>query len=165
VNIEFHSEMALYNLTARQKFPAAIESLWDFISSPANLKIITPDYMGFEVISKSLPEKIYRGMIINYKVSPLLGIKLNWVTEITELKEYEYFVDEQTRGPYRLWHHKHILEKIEGGVLMTDIINYRPPFSFIGNISNSLIVRKKLNGIFNYRRKKLEEIFGRYPDK
>ncbi|MBT8229532.1 MAG: SRPBCC family protein, partial [Bacteroidia bacterium] len=92
--------MAFYQLNEKQFVPATIDEVWDFISSPANLKEITPDYMGFDITSKDLPEKMYPGMIISYKVSPLLGIKMTWVTEITQVRDKEFFIDEQRVGPY-----------------------------------------------------------------
>ena len=133
-----------------------------FISSPANLKNITPEYMGFDIVSENLPEKMYPGMMIAYKVSPLLGIKMNWVTEITHVKEPEYFVDEQRVGPYRIWHHQHHIQKIDEGVLMTDIVDYLPPFGLIGRMVNALVIEKQLAGIFNFRTQKLVEVFGRF---
>lgn len=154
--------MAVYQLHAEQKIPAGIDEVWDFISSPANLKKITPDHMGFDITSGELPEKMYPGMIITYKVSPLLGIKMTWVTEITQVREKEYFVDEQRVGPYSMWHHEHKIEKIEGGVLMKDVITYRPPLGFLGAIANRLLIRKQLDGIFNYRRRALKSIFGNF---
>ncbi len=134
--------------------------MWNFISSPANLKKITPDYMGFDITSGDLPEKMYPGMIICYKVSPLLGIKMNWLTEITQVDEKRFFIDEQRVGPYKIWHHQHHIEPIEGGVLMTDIVTYQPPMGFLGSISNTLVIKNKLNEIFDYRRNVLNEIFG-----
>jgi len=157
--------MPLYTLTTKQKIPASQEEVWDFISSPGNLKNITPGYMGFEVTSKDLPEKMYPGMIITYKVSPFLRIKMTWVTEISQVKELEYFVDEQRIGPYKLWHHLHQITSIEGGVLMRDIINYSPPFGFMGALANSLFIHKQLKEIFDFRKRKVEEIFGVYGDK
>lgn len=154
--------MALFTIETEQKIPASIEEVWDFISSPANLRRITPDYMGFEILTKNLPDTMYPGMIIAYKVSPLLGIKMTWVTEITQVKEYEYFIDEQLVGPYSLWHHQHRIFPIEGGVLMNDIINYRPPLGILGRMANGLIIRRQLQEIFDYRRKKLIEIFGEF---
>lgn len=154
--------MALFTLETEQKIPASIEKVWDFISSPANLKHITPDYMGFDILTNNLPQRMYPGLIIAYKVSPLLGIKMTWVTEITQVKEYEYFVDEQLVGPYSLWHHQHHISPIAGGVLMSDIINYRPPFGVLGSIANGIVIRRQLNEIFDYRRKKLIEIFGEF---
>ena len=152
--------MPLYTLVTIQEIPVSKEEIWDFISSPGNLKKITPGYMGFEVTTKDLPEKIYPGMIICYKVSPLWGIKMTWVTEISQVKEQEYFVDEQRIGPYKLWHHQHHIAAIEGGVIMKDIVNYSPPFGFLGGIANALVIRKQLNEIFDFRRRRLEEIFG-----
>ena len=107
-------------------------------------------------------QKMYPGMIITYKVSPLLGIKLNWMTEITHVKEGDYFVDEQRFGPYALWHHQHHFQEIPGGVLMTDIINYAIPMGIFGRMANSILVAKEIQGIFDYREKKVEELFGKY---
>jgi ligand-binding SRPBCC domain-containing protein len=100
--------MAFYQFKREQFIQADLATVWDFISSPANLKKITPPYMGFDITSGDLPEKMYQGMIISYKVSPFWGIKTDWVTEITHIKELEYFVDEQRMGPYALWHHQHM---------------------------------------------------------
>jgi ligand-binding SRPBCC domain-containing protein len=154
--------MAFYQLITTQKLPVSINEIWDFISSPMNLKEITPEQMGFVVTSNNGQEKMYPGMIITYKVSPLLGIQLTWVTEITQVRDLEYFVDEQRVGPYAMWHHQHKIEPIEGGVLMTDIVSYRPPFGFIGAIANGIIIRKKLREIFAYRTIALEKRFGKY---
>lgn len=152
--------MAIYQFYAEQKIPADIDSVWDFISSPENLSRITPEYMGFDITTKYLSEKMYPGMVITYKVSPLLGIKMTWVTEITHVREKEYFVDEQRYGPYTMWHHEHKVFPIEGGTLMTDLITYQTPFGFLGRIANALSIRKKVNEIFDYRKKALVDIFG-----
>lgn len=154
--------MAFYQLIKKQKLPVTINVIWDFISAPDNLKEITPEYMGFIITSNSATEKMYPGMIITYKVSPLLGIKLNWMTEITHMKDCEYFVDEQRIGPYKMWHHQHKIEPIEGGVLMTDIVTYQPPLGILGAIANSLFIKKQLQAIFNYRTLALEKRFGKF---
>lgn len=154
--------MAFYQIKTTQKIPATLEEVWDFISSPGNLKHITPEHMGFEVTSREIPEKMYPGMIISYKVSPFAGIRMTWVTEITHVKEKEYFVDEQRIGPYKMWHHEHKIEAIESGVLMTDIVSYQPPFGFVGAIANSLVIKRQLENIFDFRFKALEKIFGKW---
>ena len=154
--------MAFYQFNKQQKIKCSIDEIWDFISSPGNLKEITPDYMGFDIMTKNLPEKMYPGMIISYKVSPLLGIKTTWVTEITQVVEKKYFVDEQRVGPYSIWHHQHIIEPIENGILMTDIVSYAPPLGFLGAIANSLFIKNKLNEIFDYRTKAVEKRYGIY---
>jgi ligand-binding SRPBCC domain-containing protein len=154
--------MAFYQLIKTQKLPAKIDEIWDFISSPINLKEITPKHMGFIVTSNTGAEKMYPGMIITYKVSPLLGIKLNWVTEITHVKDKEYFVDEQRIGPYSMWHHQHKIEPIEGGVLMTDVVTYEPPLGILGAIANSLLIKNQLQEIFDYRTIALEKRFGKF---
>ena len=151
--------MGFYQLHRTQKLPAKIDEVWDFISRPDNLKKITPPYMGFDITSKYAGEKMYPGIIIAYRVSPVFGIKMNWVTEITHIKEKEYFVDEQQIGPYSIWHHEHRIQPIESGVLMTDIVSYKPPFGFLGSIANSVLIKKKLNDIFDFREKVLNDIF------
>jgi ligand-binding SRPBCC domain-containing protein len=152
--------MGFYQLKQTQKIKGTIDEVWDFIASPANLKKITPDYMGFDITSEDLPEKMYPGMIICYKVSPLLGIKMNWLTEITQVDEKIFFIDEQRIGPYKIWHHQHRIEPIEDGVLMTDIVTYQPPMGVLGSLANTLVIKNKLNEIFDYRKNVLNEIFG-----
>lgn len=154
--------MAFYQFTSEQKIPASIDQVWDFIATPMNLRDITPEYMGFEVTSQQRSDKMYPGMIISYKVSPLLGIKMTWVTEITQVKDRSYFVDEQRIGPYAMWHHEHQIEAIEGGVLMSDIVSYQPPLGFLGAIANTLMIRNKLKEIFEFRTKAVEKKFGKF---
>ena len=156
--------MAFYQLIKIQKLPSTISEIWEFISSPANLKEITPEHMGFIVTSNTGNQKMYPGMIITYKVSPFLGIKLNWMTEITHVKDNQYFVDEQRIGPYSMWHHQHKIEPIEGGILMTDIITYQPPLGVLGAITNSLFIKKQLHEIFAYRKNALEKRFGKFKE-
>lgn len=156
--------MAFYQFKKEQKVNTSMEDIWDFISSPKNLKEITPDYMGFNITSKDLPEKMYEGMIISYLVSPVLGIKTNWVTEITHVRDLQYFVDEQRVGPYSIWHHQHFIEPITNGVIMRDIVSYEPPFGFLGAIANTLIIKGKLNEIFDYRTRAIEKKFGVFKE-
>lgn len=153
--------MSLHTLTKTQSLPTNIDTAWEFISSPLNLKKITPKHMGFEITSDYRNEKMYPGMIISYKVSPILNISMNWVTEITHVEDKKYFVDEQRFGPYSFWHHKHFISSIEGGVLMTDIIHYKVPMGFIGDLMNSILVKKQLEDIFDYRFKALVQLFGK----
>lgn len=138
-----------------------IDQAWDFLSNPKNLNTITPDYMGFNILSGA-DKPMYAGQIIQYIVTPVLGIKTKWVTEITYSLDKKYFVDEQRFGPYALWHHKHFINKIDGGVEMEDIIDYKVPFGILGQLVHPFIVKQKLEEIFNYRTKKLEALFGKY---
>lgn len=154
--------MGLYQFQREQKIPASLPALWDFMTSPLNLQKITPDNMPFKVTSKNLPEKIHEGLIITYKVSPVLGIPLNWVTEITHVKPMQYFVDEQRKGPYKIWHHEHWFEEIPGGVLMKDLVSYAPPMGLLGNLANAVFIQKKLIGIFEFRKSSLEKEFGKF---
>ena len=154
--------MATYQFKRIQKVNATIDELWDFISSPENLKEITPDYMGFDITTNHLSKKMYPGMIIGYKVSPLFKIRTNWLTEITQVKEKDFFVDEQRHGPYKMWHHQHHLIPIENGVLMHDIVTYIPPMGVFGLFANKFFIRKKLKEIFDFRESKIDLIFGPY---
>ena len=152
--------MKLYQLRTKQELPISLEKAWKFFSDPKNLKDITPNEMNFNIISGA-DKSIYAGQIIQYKVSPVLGINLKWVTEITHVKENEYFVDEQRFGPYSLWHHKHFFKKINGGILMEDIVDYKIPYGLIGQFAHVIFVKKKLEKIFKYRHTKLEKLFGK----
>ena len=153
--------MGFYQFKRQQSFDHPIERLWGFISNPKNLKKITPDYMGFDISSNEFPDKMYEGMIISYRVSPVLGIKTTWVTEITHVNPGIYFVDEQRVGPYKLWHHQHFLESTENGTIMSDIISYQPPFGLLGSIANKILIKHKLEEIFDYRFQALNELFGK----
>ncbi|WP_406684284.1 SRPBCC family protein [Seonamhaeicola sp. MEBiC1930] len=153
--------MKIYTLHKKQKLPISRDEAWNFLSNPKNLKIITPDYMGFNIISGA-DRTMYSGQIIQYIVTPLLGIKTKWVTEITHSNNQDYFVDEQRFGPYSLWHHKHFIKIIDGGIQMEDIIDYKLPFGVFGQLVHPFLVKPKLEEIFNYRSNKLEDIFGKY---
>jgi len=152
--------MKIYKLHSVQKLPISKQEAWEFLSDPKNLKVITPDYMGFNIVSGA-DRAMYAGQIIQYIVTPVFGIKTKWVTEITHAREGEYFVDEQRFGPYSLWHHKHFIKEIEGGVLMEDIIDYKLPFGILGQLVHPFLVKPKLNEIFEYRKQKLESLFGK----
>jgi ligand-binding SRPBCC domain-containing protein len=153
----------VYTLKTKQRLPLSLEIAWDFFSSPKNLKEITPKHMGF-VIKGDIKdvEKMYTGQIINYTVKPIAGIPLAWTTEISHVQHHEYFVDNQRFGPYAMWHHKHFFKAIEGGVEMEDIVHYKLPLGFLGDIANALFVKAQLKGIFDYRFSKLHELFGEY---
>ncbi|MCG2431367.1 SRPBCC family protein [Aequorivita xiaoshiensis] len=151
--------MKIYTLQAKQKLPITVDEAWAFLSNPKNLKVITPDYMGFDILSGS-EKPMFAGQIIEYIVTPILGIKTKWVTEITHVVNREYFVDEQRFGPYSLWHHKHFIKEIDGGIEMEDLLHYKLPFGFLGQLVHPLLVKPKLDEIFEYRKNKLHELFG-----
>ena len=149
----------MYQYTSRQKLPITMEKAWEFLSDPKNLKRITPDYMGFDILSGA-DRSMFPGQIIQYRLTPILNIPFRWVTEITHVKDMEYFVDEQRVGPYTLWHHQHFLEEKENGTLMTDIVSYAPPFGVLGSIANTILIKHKLKEIFDYREKTIIKMFG-----
>lgn len=153
--------MKTYHLKFEQYLPIPLAEAWDFFSSPVNLSKITPPQMKFVVTSDyDEKTKMYPGMIITYKITPLLGIKMNWMTEITHVKDNEYFVDEQRFGPYALWHHQHHFKEIKGGVLMTDLLNYAIPYGVIGQFANNILVEKQIKNIFAYRTQEVVKLFG-----
>ncbi len=148
--------MKLYKLHSKQFLNVSIDKAWDFFSDPNNLNKITPPKMGFN-IKTTLPDKMYAGMLIEYKVKPILNIPLSWVTEITQVDKPNMFIDEQRFGPYKFWHHQHIFRQVEGGIEMEDIVHYGLPLGFLGRMAHPLIVKPQLDGIFKYREKFLKD--------
>ncbi|MFT3796052.1 SRPBCC family protein [Flavobacterium sp.] len=151
----------MYSFHRIQKFPVPIEKIWAFISDPKNLAVITPPEMGFQTLSGD-ERPMFPGQIIHYTITPLFGIKMEWVTEITHVEHLNYFVDEQRHGPYKFWHHKHFLREIPGGVEMEDLIHYKVPMGFLGRIFHPILVRPNLEKIFEFRRQQLIELFGEF---
>lgn len=149
----------MYQLKREQIVATDIDTCWEFFCSPGNLKKITPPYMGFDVLT-DIPEKMYEGLMIAYRVRPLFGIPMEWITEITHVKDKAYFVDEQRKGPYKIWHHEHHFKETSKGVLMTDIVSYELPLGSLGKLAHPILVKKKLEEIFEYRFAMAEKIFG-----
>lgn len=139
------------NILRQEQFlPVTLEKAWAFFATPENLNRITPDDMVFEIISR-VPEKMVEGLIISYRIRPLFNIPFYWETEITQIREYEFFIDEQRKGPYRIWHHEHHFREVEGGVMMTDIVEYDIGKSFMGWIAGHWFVHKRVKEIFDFR--------------
>lgn len=149
----------MYRIERTQVLPISLEEAWAFFSSPKNLAKITPKELGF-VVHGNVPEVMYPGLFIEYTVSPLLGIPMRWVTEITHVREGSYFVDEQRVGPYAIWNHEHFFESVPGGVKMTDVVHYKVPLGILGNLVHPWLVRPKLEQIFSYRWAANERMFG-----
>jgi len=150
--------MKIYKIETVQHVNASLDECWAFFSNPQNLQKITPNDMGFQITDFD-NKSVYPGQVIQYKVSPLLGIKLSWMTVITAVKDKSYFIDEQRFGPYTLWHHKHFFDATDEGTKMTDVVHYALPLGFLGRIMNTLVVKNKLKQIFDYRCIKVDEIF------
>ncbi len=147
----------MYQLKTEQFIKTDLTTAWEFFSNPKNLALITPDTLGFK-IKNEVADKMYEGIMISYTVKPLLGIPLNWVTEITKIKEKEYFIDEQRKGPYKIWHHEHHFKEVNGGVQMSDVLSYEIPYGSLGKLMKSFI-KKKIEEIFAFREKKVDELF------
>ena len=137
-----------------------MDEAWSFFSDPANLAEITPPSLQPRITSE-LGDEMYAGMIITYRVSPFRGVTVNWVTEITHVNKPHLFVDEQRFGLYRFWHHQHHFRAIKGGTEIRDVVHYSFFISPFDWIINAIIVRKKLQEIFSYRRRYLEKKFGK----
>ena len=157
--ISFKKHSGIYTLTAEQTVDVSLDKAWNFFSSPENLEKITPKHMGFKITSR-VDKKAYAGQIITYKVAVLPGIKTNWVTEITKVKDKDFFIDEQRFGPYKMWHHEHWFEELSNGkTLMKDKISYKIPFGFLGHLAQKFFIKKQLKMIFEHRFVTLEKLF------
>ena len=153
--------MKLYKIQQSIKLPISKEEAWAFLSNPRNLQKLMPDDMGFDILSGA-EDTVYTGQLIEYNVTPFKGFKTKWVTEITHVQKPDYFVDIQLYGPYKLWHHKHFIKEISGGVQIDDLVHYRVPFGILGQLLHPIVVKPKLESIFNTRTKKMHALFGEY---
>lgn len=151
--------MSVHLIEAEQFLPLSIEEAWDFFSRPENLTKITPKEMALKITSKNQQGAIYAGQLITYTLKPILGIPINWMTEITHVRDLQYFIDEQRFGPYVLWHHEHFFKEVAGGVLMSDRVYYQLPLGFLGNFAHFLFVKRQVRQIFEYRKEQIEHLF------
>lgn len=147
-----------YTIRQVQLLNIPVETAWAFFSDPLNLVKITPASLDFKIISDIDSDHIYTGQLITYKVRPLLGISVKWLTRITAVENNKMFVDEQLKGPYKLWRHEHHFKPVGKKTEMTDIVQYQIPFGFLGTLTLPL-VKRQLNKIFKYRRKVVESMF------
>ena len=162
----YKSEMSkIHILKSIQKVPVSVEEAWGFFSNANNLAAITPPFLNLKIDKQAFSNEIYPGQIITYRVKPMFGIPLFWMTEISHVERLKLFVDEQRKGPYSIWHHQHHFKEIEGGVEMTDVVHYSVPFSIFGSIAHTLTIKKQLKDIFTYRYYKVNELFGDWPEK
>ncbi|MBI4854718.1 MAG: SRPBCC family protein [Acidobacteria bacterium] len=150
--------MKIYSLERTQELPISLAQGWEFFSNPSNLKEITPAWLELKVTS-NVPEKIYSGLFISYNVKPFLGITMSWVTEILDVKEPYFFVDEQKLGPYSFWRHQHIFKEISNAIEVRDIVHYSLPLGILGDIVHKAFIRNQLKQIFDFRHQVLSEKF------
>ena len=151
--------MSVYSLKKTQFIPISLDAAWDFFSHPKNLAVMTPEYLNLKFTNELYGDEMYPGQVMTYNVRPVLGIPMFWMTEITHVVPKKFFVDEQRFGPYAMWHHQHHFEEVEGGVLMTDLIHYKAPLGFLGDVAVALFIKKQLEGIFLFRKQKVEDLF------
>ena len=152
-------EGGLYTLYAKQTVDKEIDFLWDFFSKPRNLNKLTPEDVQFKIISGK-SDDFYEGKIISYKIKPFKMINLNWVTEISQVKEGSYFIDNQIFGPYKMWHHEHHFKSNSNGTTeIIDTVKYKIPFYIVGKLMHKVFIRKKLLSIFNFRQEQINKLF------
>jgi len=152
----------VHRLEYSLELPVTIQQAWEFFSNPLNLRLITPAELDFVIVSQ-LPESIYPGLMIEYRVRPLCGLRMHWLTEITHVRAPHYFVDEQRMGPYRMWHHEHFLESTPDGssTVVRDLVHYILPMSPLTEWAHPVIVAPQLKKIFDFRANKLKELFAK----
>lgn len=153
----------MYTLHTTQRLPIGPERAWEFLTDPSNLEKITPPEMDFRIVSGS-ERSMYPGQLIEYKVRPMPGFGTIWVSEITQVEEGKYFVDEQRSGPYAMWHHTHFVRPVDGGVEIEDLVRYKLPLGRFGSLFHGLLVKPQLQKIFAYRKARMEELFGKFDD-
>jgi ligand-binding SRPBCC domain-containing protein len=149
----------VHYLVREQIVPAPRKKVWEYFCDPQNLNAITPPDMNFEILH-SADAKMYPGQLIEYRVEFVRGIRSRWLTEIAHVRAGEYFVDEQRVGPYRFWYHEHGFQETPAGTRMTDRVTYVVPFGVLGDLVNTFWIGKRLNHIFDFRRRKIVELFG-----
>ncbi len=150
--------MKIFQIKSKKILNISLDKSWDFFSNPSNLPKITPPWLNLKLTS-DLPDKMYAGMLITYKVYSFPGIPISWVTEITQVKEKNFFIDEQRFGPYKFWHHQHHFRDANEGIEMEDIVTYALPFDPLSRPVNTLTIGRKVKEIFKYREEVLSQIF------
>ncbi len=149
--------MKVYKLKFKQVINSSLDDVFSFFSNPENLSKITPEKLGFNILTPT-PIKMKEGQLIDYSIK-LLGKKIRWRTMITEYIPKVKFVDQQLKGPYSMWHHTHEFRDLDGKVEMTDEIYYVMPFGILGRLVNFLFVSRDLNNIFKHRVEIINKIF------
>jgi ligand-binding SRPBCC domain-containing protein len=149
-----HAEADAWVLEAEQWFARPIEEVFAFFSDAFNLQRITPDFLSFSIVEPP-PIAMFEGQQINYRLK-LHGLPIRWRTVITRWDPPRCFIDEQTRGPYKLWRHTHTFTEHNGGTLMTDHVRYQPRG---GRLINRLFVQRRVEQIFRHRQQALEGVF------
>lgn len=153
--------MGFYSLHRTQFVPISAATAWEFLSNPANLIEMTPKSMNFRIASE-IDRPLYAGQILQYKVSPFPGFNTRWISEITQVEPHKYFIDVQLQGPYAYWHHQHFIHEKEKGVVLEDIIHYKVPLGWLGQLLHPWIVKPKLEKIFAYRQQQIQQRFGSF---
>ncbi len=151
--------MAIHRNEQIQILPISLQESWNFFSNPENLALLTPAEMKFRHVFAPDQPQVYPGMILVHTVSPVAGVPMTWVTEITQVEPMSRFVDEQRKGPFGMWHHIHMFKEVAEGTEIRDVLYYEMPFGFLGNIAHGLFAKKQIEEIFNYRRERLKEMF------
>lgn len=150
--------MKIHRLYRRQFLPIRPEEAWPFFSTPHNLERITPPFLNFKITS-AVPDEIYSGLVITYRIAAVAGIPMTWVTEIKHVEPLRRFVDEQRIGPFRFWYHEHSFRAVENGIEMEDTVHYVMPWGWLGELVHAVFIRARLKAIFDFRREYLERLW------
>ncbi len=150
--------MKMYTLTREQFINRPINKVFALFENPENLELITPPFLKFVIFSPR-PIQKKAGTVIDFSIR-ILGIRMHWRTLISDYEPPYRFVDVQLKGPYTFWHHTHTFDELDHGVLMVDEIRYILPFGIIGRLVHALLVKRKIEMIFDYRARVVERIFG-----
>ncbi len=154
----------IHRLLREQFVPGDPAAIWSFFATPRNLDVLTPPTVAFAIVGE-IPARMYPGQLIEYRIGILPGVTTRWLTEITQVSEGTRFVDEQRIGPYKLWHHEHqFMPAPDGqGVNMTDRVTYEVGWGPCGDLVHALWIRRQLASIFDYRARKIAELFPGRP--
>jgi ligand-binding SRPBCC domain-containing protein len=146
----------IYRIERRQQVARPIEQVFAFFADAANLDLLTPPWLHFQVRTPT-PIAMHVGAHIEYTIR-WHGLPMRWLTEIVEWIPGRRFVDTQTRGPYRLWHHTHRFEPVGDLTMVEDIVRYALPLGPIGRLAHALIVRRDIHDIFDFRARRIREL-------
>ncbi|HTC47650.1 MAG TPA: SRPBCC family protein [Candidatus Aquilonibacter sp.] len=147
----------IYEFQRTQLVPRPLETVFEFFSRAANLQVLTPPWLEFRLVDA--PQELAAGSLIRYKLR-VHKVPIRWTTQITEWEPPRRFVDIELSGPYALWLHEHTFTPDPKGTIMRDTVRYALPFGFLGQIANWVMVERDVRTIFDYRTKKMRELFG-----
>ena len=146
--------MKIHEFKRELWLPRPLAQIFSFFADPANLEALTPPRLKFQILTPR-PVEISVGTLIDYRLR-VRGFPMSWQSEITAWEPMHRFVDEQRRGPYRIWRHEHEFAERDDGTIIHDKVEYAVPFDII---VHRWFVRPDIERIFDFREQKLRELF------